>query len=66
MRKIKHQHPSFEDESIFLLVNGGVRGVKEIHSSHLSGFPIFSPIFPYLFRIFPFYVCVDILSLFSV
>ena len=31
----------------------------------VSGFPIFSPIFPYLFRIFPFYVCVDISYLFS-
>ena len=28
----------------------------------VSGFPLFLCIFPYLFRIFPFYICVDILS----
>jgi len=32
----------------------------------LSGFPIFFSIFLYLFRIFPFYICVDILSVFFV
>ena len=32
----------------------------------VSGFPLFLSIFPYLFRIFPFYICVDILSVFFV